>query len=207
MRIEFLFILLWSLLLAIGLSGCQGSPQQAAPILYQNLESSDCKYKSYPIVYVSDIQRRATFYGLIYQHSCIYTCQVYTESSSNPEAVSPVGASGLFQLMPGTLDGLSKKYDLSSDPFRPINNINAGLLYNRYLQSQWKVQRPVEDRLKLSFASYNAGIGHILSSQVKSGGKRLYPEIIEHLPSVTGKHSKETLSYVSRIFVCHEATK
>jgi len=48
-------------------------------------------------------------------------------------------------------------------------------------------------------ASYNAGMGNLLKAQKKVGGKLLYKEIIQGLPEVTGKHSKETIDYVQKI--------
>ena len=48
------------------------------------------------------------------------------ESGGEEQAVSPVGAMGLMQVMPDTYAGLRGRYGLGKDPFEPHNNILAG---------------------------------------------------------------------------------
>ena len=48
------------------------------------------------------------------------------ESAGNPRAVSPAGAMGLMQIMPGTWAELRAAYRLGDDPFDPRDNILAG---------------------------------------------------------------------------------
>jgi len=69
---------------------------------------------------------------------------VQQESGWNPGAVSPKGATGLAQLMPGTADLLGVDID------DPIDNLNGGarylsMMYDRF--GSWK----------LALAAYNAG--------------------------------------------------
>jgi soluble lytic murein transglycosylase-like protein len=70
---------------------------------------------------------------------------IQVESNYNPYAVSPKGAQGLMQLMPGTAwqMGVGNSFD-------PKQNIEAGVRYLKYLQDLYK-----DDRLAL--AAYNAG--------------------------------------------------
>lgn len=70
---------------------------------------------------------------------------IQVESNYNHYAVSPKGAEGLMQLMPGTARMLGV-----SNSFDPAENIEAGVKYLRYLQSVYQ-----DDRLAL--AAYNAG--------------------------------------------------
>lgn len=59
-------------------------------------------------------------------------CTVITaESGGNAHAVSPRGALGLMQIMPGTWVELSVRYELGIDPFDPHDNIMAGTAYLR----------------------------------------------------------------------------
>lgn len=70
---------------------------------------------------------------------------IRVESNYNQYAVSPVGAEGLMQLMPGTarMLGVNNSFDAKE-------NIEAGVKYLKSLQDQFK-----DDRLAL--AAYNAG--------------------------------------------------
>src|SRR5215475_8590141 len=45
------------------------------------------------------------------------------ESDGQEQAVSPVGAMGLMQVMPATYEGLRERYGLGDDPFDPHNNV------------------------------------------------------------------------------------
>lgn len=69
---------------------------------------------------------------------------VQQESAWNPEAISPVGAIGLAQLMPGTARLLGV------DPTDPVANLEGGA---RYLAMQFRDFR----RWDLALAAYNAG--------------------------------------------------
>jgi soluble lytic murein transglycosylase-like protein len=73
------------------------------------------------------------------------------ESFGDPRAVSPEGAMGLMQIMPGTWADLRARYGLGADPFNPRDNILAGAAYLRELL----------DRYGLAgfLAAYNAGPG------------------------------------------------
>ena len=51
------------------------------------------------------------------------------ESSGNGRAISPKGAVGLMQIMPGTWVELSVRYGLGIHPFDPHDNIMAGAAY------------------------------------------------------------------------------
>lgn len=123
--------------------------------------------------------------------------QLMTESAMNPDAVSPAGARGLAQIMPGTWNDLKRKIDLgAADPHDVNAAIEAGCFEMARLRTQWKSPRPDTDRQGLAAASYNAGLGHILEAQRRCGGAALYAEIVTCLPDVTGPvHSRETLNY------------
>lgn len=126
--------------------------------------------------------------------------QCYQESRLNPLARSPVGAYGLCQFMPGTAKDVGRVLDSHPDEFwLPEVSIRAAGYYMGKLNLSWKSPRPQADRYKLALASYNAGAGHLIKAQKLCGGVKLYDEIIECLPLVTGKHSRETIDYTVKI--------
>lgn len=126
--------------------------------------------------------------------------QLYQESLLDPMAVSPVGARGLGQFMPGTWRDVSRRLGFGSvSPHSEKHSILATAYYMRKLRNSWSSPRPEIDRMDLARASYNAGMGNILKAQKAAGGATRYSAIIAALPEVTGRHSKETITYVKRI--------
>jgi soluble lytic murein transglycosylase-like protein len=62
---------------------------------------------------------------------------IAVESAGDPSAVSPAGAMGLMQVMPGTWAELRVAHGLGSDPFDPRDNILAGTAYLRAMYDRF----------------------------------------------------------------------
>lgn len=99
---------------------------------------------------------------------------IAAESNFMVRAVSPKGAMGLMQLMPGTWSELRLRYALGADPFEPCDNIMAGSAYLRELLDRYGDPG--------FLAAYNAGPGRY----------EAYLRGARNLPV-------ETLAYVARL--------
>lgn len=96
-------------------------------------------------VYVSEASQR---FGL--PAHWIYAV-MRVESASKTHAVSPAGALGLMQLMPGTWARQRARLGLGKDPFDPRDNILAGAAYLREMYDNYGSPG--------FLAAYNAGPG------------------------------------------------
>ena len=79
---------------------------------------------------------------------------VATESSWRPASVSPAGALGLGQLMPGTAAGLGV------DPNDPQQNLHGVAVHLRGLLDRYR-GLPGPERYRIALAAYNAGSGAV----------------------------------------------
>lgn len=105
------------------------------------------------------------------------------ESALNPMAVSPVGATGLWQFMYGT----GKLYNLKINSFiderrDPVKSTYAACQY-------FKDMYAIYNDWLLVIAAYNCGAGNVNKAIARSGGKKTFWEISRYLP-------KETRGYV-----------
>ncbi len=101
------------------------------------------------------------------------------ESALNPFAVSPAGAGGLWQFMPGTAPMWGLKIDKNVDErFDPEKETEAAckflsFLYQRY--GNWQ----------LAIAAYNCGPGRVDAAIAQSGGISDFWTVYDHLPNET----------------------
>ncbi|MDP8218483.1 MAG: lytic transglycosylase domain-containing protein [Candidatus Theseobacter exili] len=116
---------------------------------------------------------------------------ISVESSFNTTAISPSGAIGLMQVMPGTGYEVAKKIginDFSSDSLRnPSVNLMIGCWYFRRLKIRY-------GNREKALIAYNAGPGN-LDKWLTSGGshgdviKRAFPETRNHVRKVNKIYS------------------
>lgn len=130
-----------------------------------------------------------------------WKAQLWQESRLDPDAVSPAGALGIAQFMPGTWADVARRLDLPRTTSRreAAFAIDAGAYYMAVLRGEWTAKRPELERHRLAQASYNSGLGNILKAQRLCKGARDWPEISPCLSLVTGRHARETQDYVRLI--------
>jgi soluble lytic murein transglycosylase-like protein len=100
------------------------------------------------------------------------------ESAYQPNAVSPKGAIGLMQLMPGTAA------ELNADPHDPAQNAEAGARYLRDLLLKYEND---PHQVSKAVAAYNAGSGAV----DKYNGIPPYRETVDYVNRVLKEYEKE----------------
>lgn len=100
----------------------------------------------------------------------LFRAMINQESGWNPKAVSPAGAIGFGQLMPGTAQGLGV------NPYNPRQNLKGSAMY---LSNQYNTF----GNWKQALAAYNAGPG-----AVSSGAWKGYPETRNYVHSIMGAY-------------------
>lgn len=101
---------------------------------------------------------------------------VWQESRWNPQALSPKGAMGLAQLMPGTAR------DLGVNPADPVQNLHGGARYLRYLLDEF------DGNVEKALAAYNAGPARVRNA----GGVPAIAETRAYVASIVRRISYST---------------
>jgi soluble lytic murein transglycosylase-like protein len=102
------------------------------------------------------------------------------ESGLDPNAVSPAGAGGVFQLMPGTADALGV-----ANVFDPAANIAGGTRYLSDLLKQYGGD------YQKALAAYNWGPGRVDSAVAEFGD-----EWDQHLPAETSSYLDKVINLI-----------
>lgn len=123
----------------------QADPLIVKTIMEFNLEITEPKAKKLARL----IQATADRYSV---DPLLVTALVSQESAFYQSAVSPVGATGLGQLMPETAA------DLGVNPNNAVENLDGSVRYLADLLYYWSGS---EDPTALALASYNAGAGNV----------------------------------------------
>jgi len=120
------------------------------------------------------IGREARRYGV---DASLVTAMVEVESGFQVRAVSPKGAQGLMQIMPGTAQDLKLK---DKDSLDASKNIEAGTRYLRQLLDKFG------GNVKLALAAYNAGPGAVS----RCGGVPPIAETKSYIEKVKARYGK-----------------
>lgn len=122
-------------------------------------------------------RRRAVYLPFVVAVACefglparLLDAVIAQESGYNPRAISPVGAMGMMQVMPGTARSLGLAF-----PWDPIANMRAGARYLRDQANRF-------GRLDLALAAYNAGPER---RSLKAGYIPAIPETVSYVRTIT----------------------
>jgi soluble lytic murein transglycosylase-like protein len=149
-------------------------PAEAAA-LADGAMTLSARYQGVPAAYAAKVAELAARFDL---SPALIEALVWQESRWQQRAVSPVGARGLAQLMPGTAQ------DLGVDPDDPFANLEGGA---RYLREQLdRFDGDVEKAL----AAYNAGPGRVAAA----GGIPRIRETQSYVAAVMGRLSDQSRS-------------
>ena len=165
----------------------------AAFARYKRFTTFDTHFKKY--------SKRFFGVGFDWQY---FKAQAVAESNLREDALSPVGAVGVMQIMPRTFQEIQRKNPaITGSVDQPRWNIAAGIQYDRQHFVVWADDRSLVERLKFTFGSYNAGRSSILRAQQFALGEGLnallWDPVAGELSRVTGRRSQETVTYVARV--------
>lgn len=148
-----LFVAILAVFAPVNDSG--GSGAAAAPVCTPGEGPGEVQI---PNEYIDFVEDASSVSGVAV---AILGAQLQQESGWNPKAVSPVGAKGLAQFMPGTWATFGE----GGDPFDPEDAIAAQGRYMKYLFDFMEPHNRGDDEyhVKLILAGYNAGQGAVAS--------------------------------------------
>ncbi len=141
------------------------TPVGSYPTALDGVRATAARYQNHPAITAAGLSRG--------EWMALFQAMIWQESRFNPGAVSPKGARGLAQLMPGTAARLGV------NPRDPMQNLDGGA---RYLLTQLGTFRSP----MLALAAYNAGPGAVR----KYGGVPPYPETRTYVRRILSYHAR-----------------
>ncbi|WP_156925284.1 transglycosylase SLT domain-containing protein [Nitratidesulfovibrio termitidis] len=107
-----------------------------------------------------------------------FAAQIHQESEWRAGAVSPVGAQGLAQFMPGTARWLPTVMPDTGQPapFNPAWAIRALVAYDWWILQRVRAATPC-DRMAKGLAGYNGGPGWLTRDERKAAAQGLNPDV------------------------------
>jgi soluble lytic murein transglycosylase-like protein len=152
-----------------GIAGADGTA--IAPAVTAPRDATTSSPESRPFAIPDLIQEASGRYGVDAE---LLRCLIEVESGYDPLAVSPKGAMGLGQLMPGTAKDLGV-----SNPFDPAEAVDAAA---RHLS---ELLRRSGGRFVPALAAYNAGQGAVN----RYGGVPPYRETIRYIEKILERYA------------------
>jgi soluble lytic murein transglycosylase-like protein len=150
-------------------------PVEAGVVPDYAVADAGLQARGVPAAYAAKVAELAARFDL---SPALIEAVVWQESRWRADALSPVGARGLAQLMPGTAR------DLGVDADDPLANLEGGA---RYLRAQ--LDR-FDGDLEKALAAYNAGPGRVIAA----GGIPRIRETQSNVASVMGRLSSHSRS-------------
>ena len=150
----------------------------------------------YPLLYREELLAASAEFEI---DPCMLAALVQVESSYQADAVSPVGAIGLMQIMPETGQWLSGKIELEQEYttemlYDPGVNLRLGCWYLSYLYNRY------DGQWQEALTAYIAGQGQVdkwlKDQELSADGK--------HLDVIPGQDVKE---YAAKVMRYHESYK
>lgn len=147
--------------------------------------------RTYRLLYPDIVTEMAAEYGV---DPYLAAAVIHCESSNNKDAVSPVGAVGLMQIMPDTGAWIAEKLEMDDFTeerlFEPEVNVRMGCWYIDYLTDRF------HGNMTLVLAAYNAGPGNVQ--------KWLEDERISENGTLTEIPFPETERYIDKVQRAYE---
>lgn len=147
--------------------------------------------RTYRLLYPDIVTEMAAEYGV---DPYLAAAVIHCESSNNKDAVSPVGAVGLMQIMPDTGAWIAEKLEMEDFTeerlFEPEVNVRMGCWYIDYLTDRF------HGNMTLVLAAYNAGPGNVQ--------KWLEDERISENGTLTEIPFPETERYIEKVQRAYE---
>ena len=107
--------------------------------------------------YDAIVKKYAEKYGFDWR---LLVSQMFQESRFDPQAKSWAGAVGLMQVLPQTARSLG-----FIEIGTPEDGIHAGIKHLQWVRDRFELELPVEDRMWMTLAAYNAGHGHVIDAR------------------------------------------
>ncbi len=130
-----------------------------------NTQGLDYNSSHFLLLYGPTIRRYSEKYGFDWR---LVLAVMKTESMFHTRASSHRGAEGLMQIMPVTQTQIAEELGFDEGDFHvPHTNIRGGIYYlGKIYRSFGNEGISEENRLKLTLAAYNAGVGRIADARV-----------------------------------------